>query len=300
MIGKIQDVYEARDEGDYAISANNTLCFPYQMNYSVGEPYLSLSTDNGANWTNPGYSGGMVSIACSPTADTIVIGTSGNDVRYSHDGGATFSSSTGGNWGASVVGGMAWLPNGDIYAASAGQVYKSTDGGMTFTNLVPNPWIPMVMNEFIYAPNGMFYFWGPSGIYQSPDCITWTNITGNLPDAVQLIDVDLSSGYIYAVTDTNLYVSALSTGIEPLSDANAAMNINLFPNPANGSFTVQAGEAISCVTITDVCGKIVSVVMLTGNLTEARIGCGPAEAGMYLVTVESESGRKATQRLYVE
>lgn len=298
VIGKIQDIAAARDEGDYTISANNTLCFPYQMNYSAGETYLSLSTNNGSSWTNPGYSGDISSIACSTTADTIVIGTTGNGVRYSHDGGITFNNATGGNWGASTVGGMAWLPNGDVYAAGPGQVYKSTDGGMTFTNLSPNPWIPLVINEFIYAPNGMFYVWGPNGIYESADCITWTNLTGNLPDPTQMRDMDVSNGFLYAVTDTNLYRMALSTGIAPVE--NSVLNISLFPNPSTGKFVVRCDEGIAIIAVTDVCGRTVQQIIAPGTCNEVELNLSEESAGIYYLAVESADGRVTVQRILRE
>ena len=284
------------DEGDLYITGNSTLLFPYHSN--MNGPVLSKSVDNGISWAELGTNAPS-SVAASTTADTIVTGST-SGVYYSHDGGATFTAATGGNWGNSEVGGMEWLPNGDIYAAGPGQFYKSTDGGITFTNLSPNPWMALNVQEFLYAPNGKFYFRGTYGIFESTDCIAWTSLSTTLP-STSIMDIAVSKNYIYAVADSNLYrtpVTSVSTG---MNAAEGNERVSIYPNPSKGQFTISSTGTIDRVSVTNIIGQVITSFSPAQNARgEAMISYPFEKPGVYLVQITTDKGSTTTKRLVIE
>lgn len=252
-------------EGSFCVTENNTLLLP-RVDGLQGL-YFNKSTDNGQNWVNTGYtpSGGsgsnsiIWSVAASPACDTIILGTYNSGVRYSHDGGATWQTSTGGSWGAATVGGAVITQHGNSYVATAGSVSKSTDGGVTFTGLTYIPSVTMTIKEFLYhKPSGKFFIHAVQGIFESSDCITWTNITGNLTDAHLIIDIAVSQDYIFVTksNEDNLYRYQITgtTGVqEPADDK----EIWLYPNPSSDYVNIGNLPIGSTATITDLTGKTV-------------------------------------------
>jgi hypothetical protein len=66
------------------------------------------------------------------------------------------------------------------------------------------------------------------------------------------------------------------------------MHVNLFPNPANGLFTISTSSMTSAIVITDATGRQVFSVQPTS--LQIQIDAGAFAKGMYFVTIHSESG----------
>ena len=243
-------------EYEFDITDNNTLFFTKDWNGS--DKAFSKSTDNAVSWaltevrTNP--------ITTSPNGDTIVTSFDSpwpGGVKYSHDGGATVNIAT----GISSENIPIRTPNGDVYAASIGQVHKSTDGGMTFTSILPSS-IGQI-HEFLYAANGRFYIrtYGGLGsaILETSDFISFTDITtSTLPDYAYIRDIDVSDNYIYAIADTNLYRLPLSGAAS--IDENKETTMNVYPNPAHDQVHVKlsSGAVLEEIVLRDQSGRIVT------------------------------------------
>lgn len=293
----------------YVIAPNNTLLFPYQ--FETSSPYNNLckSTDNGSTWSVLAGTMGNTSLGsfygtsidCSNNADTIVIGTYNSGVRYSHNGGLTFSTATGGNWGATTVGQMVHASNGDFYGAGLGLIYKSTDGGVSFTNLSPNPCMTMNISELLYAPNGKFYFYGVYGIFESTDCIAWTKISDNLPDNNAIRDIDVSNNYLYAVTDTNLYRLNIQNG-SGISEISDELSVSIYPNPCKESTTLLLNNdrlTDASLTIYSVLGeKVREIQNIYGN--KIIINRDNLNSGMYFYKLEQSGINLKTGNFLIE
>lgn len=272
-----------RDEGDYVISKNNTLLFPH--NVGAGVPYLSQSTNNGSSWSNTAYSGSITSVSCSPSIDTIVLGTYNSGVRYSLDGGATFDTSNG-SFGNATVGGMVYRNNGKVYAATLGAIHESTDGGQNFTALTPA--IILQIHELDYSMGtDKLYIKAVQNIYESSNGTAFTSLLGDLPNVNKLYDIAVSNDHIYAVTDSSIYSLGISGGSGISDNNNNALSVNLYPNPTIGTVYISNAEKAQKMTfeVRDILGAtVVNNSVITGN----RIDLTLLSNGTYFVNIKSE------------
>lgn len=286
-----------QDEGDFYVTDNNTLLIPRAD--GLNGLYFQKSIDNGANWTNTGYMsvGNIIqSVAASATCDTIIVGTYNSGVRYSHDGGATFSNATGGNWGTATVGGAVMLSNGNVYVAAGSSISKSTDGGVTFTGITFNPWIAMTVKEFLYhPPSGKFFAHAVQGIFESTDCITWTNITGSLTDVHLVVDMAVNQNYLFVTksSEDNLYRYQI-TGTTGITEASNSNIIQVYPNPSTGFVTITNILPNSNLVITDLTGKVVYSSVISNEHT--TINTTEFVNGVYIIRVEN-NGSIANRQL---
>jgi hypothetical protein len=267
-------------EYDFHITGNNTLLFPNASD-ALG-PIISKSIDNGMSWTNTAANEGPLS--ASYTADTIVVSTTSpwpGGIKYSHDGGASFTNATGVTGGSIPV----VLPNGEIWAANIGKLNKSTDGGATFTSVSPNPFIALQIQEFYHGANGSFYIRDLQSVLETSDGVTYTNITGNLPDADKLMDIAVSNNYIYAITDTSIYRTPLGTGTSVARNPVNPSLMNIFPNPATDRVYVEIqGESVKQVELADQLGRVVRT-----TATETFLDLQGISSGVYFVKVRTRN-----------
>ena len=79
--------------------------------------------------------------------------------------------------------------------------------------------------------------------------------------------------------------------VEDCSNINelAKGNLDIYPNPNNGLFTISNSEDIVKVTVTDVHGKIVQSINEI-NLNKIDVDLTNLERGMYMVNVETNNG----------
>lgn len=75
----------------------------------------------------------------------------------------------------------------------------------------------------------------------------------------------------------------------------AENQINVFPNPNNGTFTLQLTHSDADVMIYDALGRLVSAQ----NVNSSSVQIVIAEPGTYLITVITEDGQQTSQRVVV-
>ncbi|RMG73063.1 MAG: T9SS C-terminal target domain-containing protein [Bacteroidetes bacterium] len=95
---------------------------------------------------------------------------------------------------------------------------------------------------------------------------------------------------IFTTTDTVL--TRCTTSLDPL----LAREINLYPNPTQGTWTVKAPLDISAVVVYDLMGR--QVFSQRGNRSELIIQSGRLPAGMYLVEIHTDRGRTLKRLQY--
>ena len=66
-------------------------------------------------------------------------------------------------------------------------------------------------------------------------------------------------------------------------------NLDIYPNPNSGSFTISNIEDIVKVTVTDVHGKIVQTIDDI-NLNKVDVDLTDIERGMYMINIETNNG----------
>jgi hypothetical protein len=78
-----------------------------------------------------------------------------------------------------------------------------------------------------------------------------------------------------------------NAGVKPLPES--AAGIKVYPNPSNGSFTVEVSETNggATITITDVLGKTIETRIIGGNEKKAVFRLTNIAAGSYLVKVNA-------------
>ena len=76
--------------------------------------------------------------------------------------------------------------------------------------------------------------------------------------------------------------------------------VRLFPNPANGQFTLNLDEAMSSdgqILVYTVNGKTVHHQILTEGMTQANVDVSHLPNGIYTVVIMEREQRRATLRL---
>jgi len=107
---------------------------------------------------------------------------------------------------------------------------------------------------------------------------SWSKLTGNESE----INTDVVNGELkYAKNGSVLVMKSVTTGANTLTDV---VQINVFPNPSKGKFTVQFSEmpnAGSRIEILDISGRIIASRLITG--TSEEISLDNHTSGLYLV-----------------
>ena len=86
----------------------------------------------------------------------------------------------------------------------------------------------------------------------------------------------------------------LPTGIEEIK--NSSFNVNIYPNPSNGSFTIETDNKINVreIRITDLLGRI---VFQTYPLNQSKFNIDNLQGGTYIVTVFDKGNRMTTRKI---
>jgi hypothetical protein len=294
---------DASSDHEYTISGNNTLLFPRDR--SGTSKVFHTSTDNGNSWKPTAVRLGP--IACSYSADTIIVSSDSpwpGLNRYSHDGGVTVHDATG--IGAKTI--PVLLPNGDVYAATAGnQVYKSTDGGKSYSMVTLNSNVKQIV-DFKYAANGKFYIQVINGIWETTDFENVTAITATLPNWEYFRDMDISDNYVYAISDTSLYRYQIQSNTTPDPDPNPTTSaeqlkqhskpLKVYPNPSTGFINIEIeGQAPGLDTKVEVF-NLQGQLIISKSLNSSTFDASGLSNGVYLLKVTSRD-KTGIERLYL-
>lgn len=141
---------------------------------------------------------------------------------------------------------------------------------------------------------------GGNGVFEAYQVLSWPTVIVITPDH-QVVEQ-----YIWPPTEENITLAVenaggINVGIARLQASDREMQ--LFPNPSDGSFSLKtAFIGTNCtVTVTDLSGKVhFSQTILSGQeqvYIDAR-GCG-LKTGMYIVKLEEDSGKLHWQKLLI-
>jgi len=81
----------------------------------------------------------------------------------------------------------------------------------------------------------------------------------------------------------------LIVGIKVVTDKTAAAKVTIFPNPIKDAVNVRSESPIRSIVITDIAGR--TVVNKTSNSTLETIPTETLSSGVYLISVETETGK---------
>lgn len=173
----------------------------FALTMIAGADALVRSTDGGRSWrkldVEPGYMG-LNSIAVAPDG-SILVGTAGNGIERSTDGGSTFLSA----WSASsgVATPFVFLSSGTVLAGHEHGLLRSTDGGASFLESregMPNT---PVTSFAIDASRGILAGTWTRGLWRSTD-------DGRSWRRVASLDSLLSVNWVATRDDGVIYVGA--------------------------------------------------------------------------------------------
>jgi hypothetical protein len=114
--------------------------------------------------------------------------------------------------------------------------------------------------------------------------------------------VDLVCSYL-ASPDTNKTIANNATGCESVAVVNAACEalsntdftlnqFSFYPNPSNSIFNVEVvNDSVKTISVVDLMGKVVAI----SNVTTVDVS--NLASGLYLVQIQTESGKTATTKL---
>lgn len=108
--------------------------------------------------------------------------------------------------------------------------------------------------------------------------INWTD------QAEEVVSTDAQ--YQFNMPDSDLTLTA-NFDAGNFVDETEALQINVFPNPAQDQFTIQSDYLITHITITDLGGRV--VLSQPVNLYETRID-HPFDTGVYIVSITTAEG----------
>ena len=104
-------------------------------------------------------------------------------------------------------------------------------------------------------------------------------------------------GFIYGVDYDSEEVFKIHIGVVSVKEHEAAIKMNLYPNPTKDSFTIQLSEVISgTVQISDNSGRIIETLPINGNTFtyDSKLA-----KGLYLIRIQSVDNLSIVERLLV-
>lgn len=264
----------------------------------AGYDKLYKTTDQGNSWVaiSPVLTGDLLrSIAVAPSNPNTIY-TSTFDTLYLTTNGGT-------NWYYVALGianakisyitvhptnsQTVWIT---LSGYSSGQkVYKTTNGGVNWTNVsgtLPN--LPVNCIVYQNGSNDGLYIGTDAGVFYRDATMTdWITYQTGLPNVVVTeLEISYNNNKLWAATfgrglwNSDLYSS--TTGIE---NEKGSSDINIFPNPNNGLFTVQVPEnKLYDLSVYNVLGeKVLDEKKI--NTSQKTIHLKEVKSGIYIVHI---------------
>lgn len=264
-----------------------------EISYDVNGGTASTYSWTGTLASGAGTDATLPAISFTPNATNNMVNVSITSINSgatevsttNNDGNGTFDSEADGglytieiqpdNYGSETT----WevLDAGNNVLASGGPY---TDGVTT------------LISETVWLSNDCFTFKIDDSYGDGICCAYGSGYYNVMNPASQVI----ASGGQFGATDTRDWNATLAVAIEDRLDE----EVNLYPNPNNGLFTLNLGANFSdatTISIHDLSGKQVYQTV-TGNQT-VQINAQDLASGMYMVKIQGESG-VAVKRFIVE
>jgi len=289
---------------------------------NTGDVYRSF--DRGATWQKAkqlpmGSADTAFSMQADPTLPgTLYAGTFGDSLHVTSDFGETWSRPDGNGLGSGYIFDIEFDPlSGNLFVGTALGIYYSPDGGDNWTGLnsaFPIPAKPPEVRNIAFDENGVLFAstWG-QGVWTSTN---WqaTSLAEFALKTSNVIDISVSGGKVYVLTDTGEYISltydsSLSSvdieeeGVEIPRGFTLDQN---YPNPFNPVTTIQFAlpeTADINLTVFDLLGRQVAV-LVNGQLSSGRhsvnFDASSLPSGIYLYRLTTPGGSVAQKMVLLK
>lgn len=126
-------------------------------------------------------------------------------------------------------------------------------------------------------------------------------VTGGVTVNPSAFNVTLEYDSLPQDTWTGLGQHACECAFVGINENKGAANMNVFPNPTEGQFTVNASEKITRIEVINTLGEVVLVKEYKAGDQQSsqRIDLSNMPGGMYMVQVQLNSGNSLTSKISV-
>lgn len=251
---------------------------------------LLRSTDDGETWTNTGFAGEVMYLTISDVTGTILLSDDYPSLNLyrSADNGATWEMSSPFDIILPVED-FAENEDGDFYIVTTANVLRSEDDGLSWQDISPDVQTQGDNTSIAVDTADRVFLSGEEGLVVSPDGgETWINYIEGIPSWGFIQTMELSTdGFLYGGTNGQgvwRRTAVVSSRQFPVGE-----KLNIHPNPASGNITISgyknAGSRIQMLKMTDITGKVIREIPLTGPATTTDISDIPP--GVYMFSADN-------------
>ncbi len=269
------------------------------------------SSDGGTNWIQINNGLTVLNVEkLESIGNRLLACTINGGVYVSDDYGDTWVQSNTGISTSHLAGYQLFRLGTDLYYMdqSTGR-YKSTDQGNSWTTITTPPFWG-IKPKLVYrnSVSGNIYMKNAFGVFGEIDSLfvssnegaNWTNITGDLPQALNEAEITEYNGYVFYAFD----ISVPGEGVYRKGDFNALselknFDVKAFPNPANDLLNLESTDPMISLRIMDHSCRVLFCDKLD-NVKEHTIQLGELSTGCYYLEIITNSGNTSLSKVIVE
>ncbi len=184
-----------------------------------------------------------------------------------------------------VISKIQFIDNNNGFAVGGnGMFMKTTDGGNTWSRSFLIPYNSLTSVHFVNPSTG--YVNNAGGIYKTTDGGNTWGIQQVNPVATINRIAFVNDTLGFALSNNALYKTTNAGNFVSLEENNEELKVSIYPNPTNGSFSVEAKDSeIKYVRVFDVNGKEIMY-----SSTRFNIDISTYTNGMYMLEIATSKG----------